>query len=63
VVLRAQARGERLLVEIEDECGGFRRAHAFCFNPSAIAVAPIVPVLASASRSLEKPCGRTEVTF
>ena len=33
VVLRAHARGQRLLVEIEDECGGIPESKADLFQP------------------------------
>jgi signal transduction histidine kinase len=33
VVLRAQARGQRLLVEVEDECGGIPESTGDLFRP------------------------------
>ena len=62
VVLRAQAGASDWWSRSKTNVGAFRRARATCFTPSAIGVAPTVPVLASGCRSLERSCARTTVT-
>ena len=62
VLLSAHAQGERLLVEIEDQCGGIPESKGTCSNRSGIDAAVTVLDLASGSRSRGRPCERTEVT-
>jgi signal transduction histidine kinase len=59
VVLRARAEDRRLLVEIEDQCGGIPPSKGDCFRSLAIAAALIGPALAL-TQSLGRPSGRTE---